>query len=153
MMITMILLMMIMIFPTNRRDIFLLYYVKERMHSWRWSSQDRTYDTYTFPIHSICASRDTAGDLPLILLLLPGEYTAFLACVMKTSRCRNTVYIYLRIIFSSFLSSPSRLAFPFVRLFFVPTITPFPFDLYRILSRVTQTQSYYIILFGDIFIQ
>lgn len=112
---TIIMMLLIIIFPRNRRDIFLLYYVKKkrRANALAMTKLSGSNLRPAFPSHSIYASRKSmAGGLPLILLLLPRKYTAFLACVMKTSRCSNTSYIYISLFF---LSSPYRFS-----LFFCP---------------------------------
>lgn len=156
---TMILLMMTtttMIFPRKRRDIFLLYYVKSECTFVMISSQDQTYDI--FPSQLICASRSIAGDLPLFLLLPPGKYMASLAYAHENSSVQQDGYIIFFPFLQFSLYDVHAYMFDY-HLFHSPLLYPgplyfynvFPFDFYHILSRVTQ--SYYIILFGDIFIQ
>jgi len=142
-------LLMIMIFLRNRRDIFLLYYVKkkeERMHSWRRGSQDRTCDLLS---HSVYASRrNMANGLPLILLLLPGKYTAFLL-LASWKLPGAAVHII-------FLFSFHHISFPL----FLPESSPFVLTvvLFRSISiasflALRKRNLTTIILFGDIFIQ
>lgn len=74
-----------------------------------------------------------AGGLPLTLLLLPGKYMAFLACVMK-----NLPGAAIQVTCIILFSFKSTVPFPFTQTSF-PRFHPFtitlPFDLYRILSR------------------
>lgn len=92
------------------------------MHSWWWSSQDRTHDT--FPSQSICASRSMAGGLPLTLLLLPGECTAFLSLASwKLSGAQRHGYIIF--LFLSFkFSSYTALTFHYLRYPLFPHLHP-----------------------------
>jgi len=91
-----------------------------------------------FRSHSVYASRRSVADgLPLILLLLPGKYTAFL---LLASWKLPGAAVHIFLLSFHHISFPP---FP-ARIFSLCSHgSPFSFDLYRILSRVTQTQSYY----------
>lgn len=118
--------LLITIFPRNRRDIFLLYYVKKKESE--CTHDDRALrKRLAFPIQSIYASRRSmAGGLPLTLLLLCQENTRLRH---EDSRCSKIQVTYI------FLFSFKSISFPLCLSEFFPFLL-FPFDLFRILSRV-----------------
>jgi len=146
-------LLMIMIFLRNRRDIFLLYYVKKKRRANALVTTRISGSNLrpAFRSHSVYASRRSMADgLPLILLLLPGKYTAFLLLASwKLPGAAVHIFLFSFHHISFPLSLPESSPFILtVALFFVRSLSH-SFCILALRKRNLTT----IILFGDIFIQ